>query len=152
MNDSNLLPAAEMRKLKGIFDEPGRSRPGGNLERLHDARIDLMLDTSELTSIILRLTLSVLPDDHYIDIRVPGFDAWDREAQIDIGVQIEILVELVVVVVFGLDSLFGDHHPQQNTVVLLQPLPRRLILKRKIVDSVENNRHIGSIEDRYNAF
>ncbi len=60
-----------------------------------------------------------------------------------------MFVELVVVVVFGLDSLLRHHDAQQDALVLLQCVPLLQVLEGEISDDVEIDRDVGCSENLY---
>lgn len=57
-----------------------------------------------------------------------------------------MLVEFVIIVVLGLDSLLGHHHTQQYTLILLQGFPLLQVLVGEIPNDLKIDWHIGSLE------
>ena len=98
-----------------------------------------MLDTS-------KLSFSVFSDNCDVDIGVTGLDTRVREAEWDIGEEVEMFVELVIIVIFGFDSFFRHHDSQQYTLIFLQSIPLFQILKSKITNALKINWNIGRIE------
>jgi hypothetical protein len=47
-------------------------------------------------------------------------DRWKRVAEIDIGIEIQMFVELVVIVVLGNDTFFRDHDTHQDAFIFLK--------------------------------
>lgn len=67
VDNGHLLPSTQMGELEGILEQSFGVGPGGDLERLHDSGVDLVLDARELS-------LYVLADDCDVDIVVPVVD------------------------------------------------------------------------------
>lgn len=59
-----------------------------------------------------KLSLNVLPNDSDIDIIMAIVDGREGIAEIDIGEEIQMLVKLVIIVIFGVDTFFWHHDTQ----------------------------------------
>lgn len=139
MDHRYFLTAAEMCELECILDKTEGVGFGGDFEWFHDTWVHFMLDTS-------KLSFSVFSDNCDVDIGVTGLDTRVREAEWDIGEEVEMFVELVIIVIFGFDSFFRHHDSQQYTLIFLQSIPLFQILKSKITDALKINWNIGRIE------
>jgi hypothetical protein len=139
VDDGDLLAAGEVGELEGVLEEAVGVGARGDLERLHDSGVDLVLDARELA-------LDVLADDCDVDVVVAVVDGGEGVAEVDVGEEVEVLVELVVVVVLGVHALLRHHHAQQDALVLLQQLPLLPVLEREVLYYVELHRHVRSLE------
>lgn len=144
VNNSHFLSAGKMGELKGVLEQTVRVGTSCHLQRLHNSRINLMFYS-------WKFTFDVLPDDSDVNIVVTIINRRERVAKVDICIEIQMFVELVVVVVFGIDSFFGDHHTKKDALVLLQQFSLLAILKGEILDNVEFHGSIGSLEDIQNT-
>lgn len=144
VNDSHLLSARKMGKLKGVLEQTVRVGTSCHFQRFHNSRINLMLNS-------WKFTLNVLPDDRDVNIVVTIIDGREGVAKVDIGIEIQMLVELVIVVVLGIYSFFRDHHTKKDALVLLQQFSLLAILKGEVLDNVEFHGNVGCLEDIQNT-
>ena len=130
MDDGNFLSATEMSKLESILDESERLLLSCHFKRLHNTRIDFVLDAGELT-------FSVFSDDCNVHIGVSGFYLWMRETKVYIGKKIQMLIKFVIIVVFSLDPFFWDHHTKKDALVLVQGVSLFQVFKSEVSDDIE---------------
>ena len=97
-----------------------------------------------------KLALCVLPNDSKIHIVVPVGDGREGVAQIDVGVEIKMLVEFMVIVVLGKYSFLWHHHSQQNTFVALQQFSLLHVFKNEVVDDLELDWNVRCLKDIQN--
>lgn len=99
-----------------------------------------------------KLSLNILPNDSNVNIIMAIINGGERVAKVYIGKEIQVFVEFVVVVVFGVDPFFRDHDTQQDTFVFLQEFSFLAVLKGEVLDHVEFNRDISCLKYIQNAF
>lgn len=104
-----------------------------------------MFDTRELS-------LKIFTNDYDIDVIVAVDGNWERVAEVDVGEELQMLVELMVVVVFRVDAFLGNHDAQQNTLVLVENPPIGDVLESVVIDDIELNRDVCGFKHFHHAF
>lgn len=99
-----------------------------------------------------KLSLDVLSNDGDINIIMAIVDGREGVAEVDVGEEIEMFVELVIIVILGVDTFFWHHHTQEDAFVLLQQFSLLTVLKGEVLDHIELDRYVGCFEDIEHAF
>lgn len=139
MDDRHFPPAAEVRELEGVLDEPEGLFFCSDLERLHDPGVDFVLDSCELP-------FCVLSNHSNIYLLVPGFYARVGKTQVHVREKIQVFVEFVIIVVFCLDSFLRDHDSQQDTLIFLQCLSLHQVFEGEVSNEVKVDWHVRRLE------
>lgn len=99
-----------------------------------------------------KLSLNVLSNDSDINIIMTIVDRREGVAEIYIGKEIQMFVELVIIVILGVDTFFWHHHAQEDAFVLLQQFSLLAVLEGEVFDHVELDRYVGCFEHIQYAF
>jgi len=94
-----------------------------------------------------KLSFSIFSDDSDVYIVVSVGNWGERVAKINIGIQIQVFIEFVVVVVLGEYTFFRDHDSQQYTFVTFEQISLLNVLKSKIIDYIEAYGDISSFKN-----
>ena len=112
MDDGYFLSSTEMGKLKRVLNQPFWIGSGGDFEWLHDSRVDFMFDTWELS-------FGVFSDDGDINVVMFVIDWGERVTKVNVGIQVQMFIEFMIIVVFWDYAFLWNHDSHQNALILL---------------------------------